>query len=195
MSVFTFLLGIFMAGLVSMTQGTLRVTNTADSSDEARRAFLRLDRQVRYADAINYPGQGTDGAWYVEFRTPLSDLTGPTARCSQWRYRPDGTFQTRSWAEGSAPAATSWSTVMTSFTAGTTSPFVLHPATGTQVRQRLEVELDASRGRASTRGSADLDTSFVARNSTANSPGNVDTALPTGVSDNPVCGAPGAIRN
>ena len=58
MGIFSIVIAIFMAGIVTMTRNTVRVQVTSDASESVRRVFQRLDKQVRYADAINLPGSG-----------------------------------------------------------------------------------------------------------------------------------------
>ena len=55
MGIFSLVLAVFGAGVVSMTKSTARVSATSDVTNEARRAFSLLDKQVRYATAINSP--------------------------------------------------------------------------------------------------------------------------------------------
>src|ERR1700710_2054812 len=55
MSIFGVLLTLVMAGVVSLSHSTVKVGNSADAADDLRLAFESMDRQVRYADAVNDP--------------------------------------------------------------------------------------------------------------------------------------------
>jgi hypothetical protein len=64
------------------------------------------------------------------------------------------------------------------------------PADGTYARQRLTVAVDVVRPRTPTQ---QLDTTFVARNTTVETPTNLD-ADGNGISDNQVCTSQGVGR-
>ncbi|WP_258723188.1 PulJ/GspJ family protein [Cellulomonas sp. NS3] len=187
MAIFTIVVSVFMAGLVTMTRNTVRTEITADASASVRRVFQRLDKQVRYADAINLPGNGPSGARYVEFRTPATVAASGVTTCTQWRWDPTAkVLQSRTWAQsaGSLPA---WRVVATDVTVDSGVPgypFQVLVAEPDHPRQSLRVNLlltsDASAGQVST------ESTFVARNSSVESAGNADTNA-DGVSDTPAC--------
>lgn len=185
MSIFLVVAAVFMTGLVSMTTSTSRTQNTADSGDAVRAAFLSMDRQVRYADAVNRPGRGASGDWYVEFRTPVTTAAA-SATCTQWRYdTTGGQLLMRTWNDDSTPGG-SWTFLATVTKAPAAPPFTTSPATATQPFQRLAVDLRSGRGSGASAGGAQVQTSFTARNSSAASPSNRD-ADGDGRSDTPVC--------
>lgn len=183
MSVFAVLLAVVMTSVVATGRSAVRAQNTADTADDARRAFTIMDKQARYADAVNFPG-AAGGDYWVELRT--ISLTDETPRCVQWRYRTStGELQTRTWTEGAAPSTGAWTTVLTTGARGAQGqPFGMVPTSSDRTLQSLTVSLLDSRSGA---GSSSLQTTFVARNSSAASPGNTDVAPADGVSDTPVC--------
>jgi prepilin-type N-terminal cleavage/methylation domain-containing protein len=174
MSIFSVVLTIFMAAVLSMTTSTGRVNATTDAGDGVRAAFLKLDRQVRYADAINQPVQTSAGRWYVEFRTSQRANGQPTL-CTQWRYDPTvQEMQVRTWNDGQVPAAT-FRTITTDVLPpqpSGSSPFTVALADGDHANQKLAVALTAGSGTGAYAGRASMQTSFVARNSSTASPSN-----------------------
>lgn len=183
MTIFTTLLAIIMVAVVGLTRSAVRSTSVADTGQDARRAFTLLDKQVRYADAVNFPG-AAGGAHWVEFRTPPGTAV-TTTTCTQWRYRPAaGRLETRSWVEGATPP-TMWSLVLVT-ASGTLQgqPFAMLKTDTIHPLQRLTVDL-TSRRQAGV-GESVLKTTFVARNSSPASPGNIDANADL-VSDIPVC--------
>lgn len=197
MSIFMVVVGLFMSALVTMTSGTSRTQNTADSGDSVRAAFLRMDRQVRYATDINQAGRGASGDWYVEFRSPQQSTSTTAARsdvpaglCTQWRYGvAEGHLDMRTWTDGSVPPS-SWTTVATRLQPPAAAPFSVALTSDSQPFQRLSVHLVAARGTGGAAGSAEIETTFVARNSSPASTTNVDSNH-DGVTDSPVCSAGG----
>ncbi|WP_432533516.1 PulJ/GspJ family protein [Kineococcus arenarius] len=187
MGIFSLVLGVFMSGVLVMYRDTNRSQAVASTSDALRKTFMTMDRQVRYAEGVNYPGL-VNGNYYVEFRAPSDG--GKPATCYQWRYSVSGgTIAYRTWA-ATGSAGNVWTQTANGLLTGlTTSPFTMHKAeVTTEVdkvsysRQRLQVRLSGARDG----GAEETSTTFVATNSGVDAPGNksVDVA---GVSDNPVC--------
>lgn len=197
MSILTTVLVVMLSAVVGLSRMTVKTQNTADATGDVRAAYLRLDRDVRYADAISVPGQ-VSGDWFVEMTRPATGTSG--ARCSQWRFHQAGsTLQVRTWVRGAA-VPTAWSTVAGSLALDPArAPFTRAaagsaPAQGGNVplaRQQLAVHLLAQRGTGRPAGTAVVDTAFTARNSSAASPGNADTT--TAVAD--LCGSTTTIRS
>jgi prepilin-type N-terminal cleavage/methylation domain-containing protein len=187
MGIFTIVISIFMAGLITMTENTVRTEVTTDAAESVRRVFQRLDKQVRYADAINLPGNGASGARYVEFRTPETVSASGVTTCTQWRWNPaTEEIQARVWPQ-SAATLPGWSVVATDVVDDATVtgyPFTVVVASPSHPRQSLQLQLllesDASSGSVSS------DSTFVARNSSVDSAGNKDDNT-DGVSDAPAC--------
>jgi len=196
MAIFTVILSIFLAGLISMAHTTARATQVVDASDSLRASFQALDKQIRYASSINRPGVGPSGSWYVEFvATDLPD--GQLPLCTQWRYDPTArTLGYRTWRDDPGSSVSDWRIVafgVTNDTGAGQVPFGFRAAgdpsaAGTvTARQELTVSLvvDADPGPGGTVQS-DVATAFVARNSSDASPSNADVDA-DGQSDTPVC--------
>jgi prepilin-type N-terminal cleavage/methylation domain-containing protein len=101
--------------------------------DNSRKVVTLLDKQVRYANAINTPGTGTDGNFYVEFRV---GNTNQQQTCYQWRWVTTAkTLQYRTWMPdlfggAGTPAATSWVSIGTGVSkSGATPIFDITPDT------------------------------------------------------------------
>ena len=194
MGIFTVLITVIMGGVVMMSRSTVRADATVTASDGLRNAFQRLDRQVRYAEAVNFPGVGGGGRQYVEFRVGATVSATGKATCTQWRWDPTGgTLDRRSWEDRAGVVIPGFGTVVRDAqppVAGDVDPypFQLLKATNENPRQRLAVRLRAGDPQFSR--VVEQQTVFVARNSSTNSLTNSDTVTP-GVSDIPVCMAGG----
>ncbi|WP_158257173.1 PulJ/GspJ family protein [Kineococcus xinjiangensis] len=166
MSIFTVILAIFMAGVVSMTKSTVKAQNTSDESAQARKIFQTFDHQLRYADAVNWPNQAADGYWYVDFRTRAT-VAGAPSECVQFRLNTaERTLERRAWKVAPTVTAPPWSTAASwvGLPPAGTAPFKLEVTSAEHQHQRLTVDLSVSRksGQPGTR----LHSTFVARNTT-----------------------------
>lgn len=188
--IFSVVVAVCMAGIVIMTRSTVRADVVAGSGDAARTAFQRMERQVRYAESINYPGAGPSGARYVEFRTSAAVSKSGVATCTQWRWVPSsGALQMRSWNDTSNPSLPAWTTLTSDVlpdadTSGRAYPFEVNAATATSPRQTLTLRMRV--GNATVDAGVDSETTFVARNSSVKSVSNAD-ANGDGQSDTKVC--------
>jgi prepilin-type N-terminal cleavage/methylation domain-containing protein len=189
MSIFVVVLSITAGGIAMMARDVVKTTNLSTSTDQMRQAFTRLDRQVRYASQVNFPGKNTAGtSWFVEFLAPDGDGV-PT--CYQWRLDTAADrLQLRSWPGPPAAEATvapAWTTVASNVANDPTAdqPFTLVPADADTPRQGLDISLVARRASAHT-SSVSLETSLYARNSSSQSESNND-ADGNGASDTPIC--------
>jgi type II secretory pathway pseudopilin PulG len=186
MGIFVTVIAIFMGGVVVMTKNAVRSTVTANAGDSARLVLQRFDKQVRYADAINLPGPGTGGRQYIEFRTPATVAASGVTTCTQWRWDPTTTvMEMRSWADGatSLPAFVSVAKGIVADPSVPKYPFALDLASPVHPRQEVTVSLLLSGAQGARVSTA---SSYVARNSSVESPSNVDNPA-DGVSDTPVC--------
>jgi hypothetical protein len=174
--IFTIFISLFLVAVVSLARGTSRATLTADSSSGVLLVFQDIDRQVRYADAVNFPGNGVSGSRYryVEFRTPAASARSGVTTCTQWRYDSvAGTIASRQWTDVGGAVASPWKVKLDAVygAPSATYPFRLEPATANQAkRQRLYISIDA--GNLALQAGASIETSFIARNSSISSPGN-----------------------
>lgn len=194
-ALFTLFMSLFLGVVISLTRGSTWVKSTSESSSGILITFQNFDREIRYADAINYPGTGASGAEYVEFRIPAASTATP-ASCVQWRFDPaDGRFQSRKWNAGSVSSVSPWATKMSNVIdepdvpGEPDYPFNLIPAS-TDGSAKQQLELTISAGSEAEDSGSRSSTSFVARNSSIASPSNVDNNT-DGVSDVHVCTIPG----
>ncbi|WP_284501212.1 type II secretion system protein J [Actinotalea sp. C106] len=169
MGIFTVVLAVFFGGLITMTRSTSRSQDVTAAGNSVRSAFQTMDRQIRYASAINTPGTGGSGSHYVEFLTG-SQPDGLAPLCTQWRLDPTNrVLQQRTWRDTPSATRSSWRTVATDIRNDVTvhPPFTLYPVGDGRSRQQLAVALDAGAGEGGTDSApgADVSTVFVARNS------------------------------
>ncbi|EPR76433.1 Prepilin-type cleavage/methylation-like protein [Leifsonia rubra CMS 76R] len=189
--VFTLFMAMMVSTVVVLSHGATRTQLVGQSTNSAITMFGALDRQVRYSDAINYPGPGVSGNRYVEFRTPAeSTVSQVIPLCTQWKFDPTAsTISSRSWNDTPSSTATPWvlriSNVIDDQTASDPYPFRLVPAgiTGSALQQ-LDVKLHA--GNEARDEGVEFTSSFVARNSSIRSESNADFNADQ-VSDTPVC--------
>jgi hypothetical protein len=119
----------FLAATNAIYSGIHKQQGITDAADGNRRAFELLDKQVRYASAINTPGTAADGNFYIEYMWSKSTGSLDAVTCTQWRLNPTtDVLQYRSWAAGSTPNPTpTFTTVDTGVTntPSTQPPFSL----------------------------------------------------------------------
>lgn len=195
MGIFTAIIAVFMAGIVVMTQNTARSQAVADNGDEVRRVFQRLDKDVRYASAINLPWFGTSGAYYVEYLIDAVD-GDEQPLCTQWRYDPAGrVVQRRTWRVVPSPTAGPWVTIATGVRNDLSDPAQYPFKMSVSLKQELMVVLDAGAGASGegARKGAELRAHFVARNTTSLTATRNDLDA-NKVSDTPVCQSGGMGR-
>ncbi len=164
---FSVVISVFIGATNSMFSSLRKQQGVADAADGNRRAFLLLEKQVRYASAINTPGLGTDGKYYVEWQAPNS---AAQQTCVQWRLDPSlSKLQWRTWViTGGSVTAPAWTTVATGVVNdvnATTKPFALRSTTSAGVTlnyQQLQVHLESARNKPA--GKAVTDTAFTALN-------------------------------
>lgn len=169
MGVFSVFLAIFGSGIVIMTQDTVRTNATIDATNQGRRAFSQLDKQVRSASTINNPVLVLGTRWTVEFRT---DATGASTSgienpslCTQWRVdTATDLLQWRSWNVG-ASTAPAWRTTATNvINTPSQQPFTFSPTSASSTKQKLAVDWFIKKSTAPTTA---IDSVLVARNSNA----------------------------
>lgn len=194
LAIFSVFVTIFITSVINLAQSTTRAQVTAQASSGVLNVFQNIDRQVRWADEINFPGTGRSGGGkqYVEFHQAAKSSSTRTAKCVQWRYDPAAaTLAMRSWEEGATPAST-WSVKLRDVLpkSGSDYPFRMLPASLTgSAKQSLAIRLDAGSERLSDVAMTSV---YVARNSSLGSASNVDSNG-DGVSDVPTC-SPSGVR-
>jgi prepilin-type N-terminal cleavage/methylation domain-containing protein len=97
----------FLAATNSIYSGIHKQQGITNAADGNRRALELLDKQVRYASAINAPVTAADGNFYLEYQWSKSNGSTDTVTCSQWRLNPvTDVLQWRSWTSGTTPSPT-----------------------------------------------------------------------------------------
>jgi prepilin-type N-terminal cleavage/methylation domain-containing protein len=100
MALFAILLALVAAATTTMFTSLRKQTGQTDNLDNSRKVVQLLDKQVRYASAINTPVTGSDGNLYVEW---LSGNLNQQQTCYQWRWVVSGSqLQYRTWSYYSA---------------------------------------------------------------------------------------------
>jgi hypothetical protein len=187
MLVFAVFLTILLSSITGIVRASTKVSVVAQTSNGLLNVFTKFDRQVRYADAINFPGIGTTTAdMYVEFRVPATSSPNGVTTCTQWRYDlATSSLQSRTWPQTAGATGSAWITNLPNVAndGGPTYPFQMKPATSTFKNQQLVLTVDG--GLAPVKGAA-VSTAFVARNSLISTISNSQTVT-AGVSDTPVC--------
>lgn len=111
MSILTIFFAVFSSVAVRLFDSSRSQQGRSDNLDSNRNVVEVLDRQVRYANAINPPGT-VGGSTYVDWR---AGSKGQQQTCYQWRVTAAGLMQWRSWlppyTSGGYTGLTSWSTV------------------------------------------------------------------------------------
>ncbi len=188
MLVFSIFITILLTSILGVTRASTQAQVIARAASGTLSVFQNFDREIRYADSINFPGSGTSGARYVEFRIPAAS-SDATAICRQWRFDPStGLLQSRQWFDVTPFSNPAWVTRLSVVfdDGGSTYPFAVSPAQRSgSAMQQLTLTLDA--GNASQRGAA-IASNFVARNSSIASVSN-DNVIYAGASGARVCSA------
>jgi prepilin-type N-terminal cleavage/methylation domain-containing protein len=177
MVIFSIFMSTAMAAIISIMNSTHKSQSLTDGAAQLENAFQRLDHQVRYADAVNQPGPGTNGT-YVEWHTQATSTTPQT--CAQLKYDPTAkTLSERTWLPGAAVvAATSWILVANNIVNTASQPPFAQIATkkvgGTTTllaHQQLVLDLFSRPGGQIKKvtNQSEITTSFTALNSTTQS--------------------------
>ncbi|MGL4339452.1 MAG: PulJ/GspJ family protein [Rhodoglobus sp.] len=194
-SIFTIFITIVLTTTVAIAQNATRTQLIAESTNSSLVVFGRLDRQARYADSINFPGEGVSGSRYIEFRTPSTSSASGETMCTQWRYNPSAArLEWRQWVDDNpATLPSTFTTAMNNVindTSKPTYPFALLRADSTSM-QRMTVSI--SSGNEFMDVGADVNSVFSARNSSASSSPSNDDFDADGESDDPICQLSGVV--
>lgn len=188
LGLFSVLLSIAVAGVMSLNRVALSARVDAQTSSQIGIAVQSVDKSIRYAEAVNYPGTTSSGA-YVEWRTSAASAPSGVTTCTQLHYAPDsGTLAMRSWVATASPTTGTWRVILSKMrgTASITYPFVMIPAGSISNYQGLAISiLTGPNESAGTETSATI----YAKNSSSESPSN--TLGSGGQSASPVCSTMG----
>lgn len=186
MSIFVVVIAISTAGVVTMAKDTKLAQSASDGAFASRKAFLLLDRQVRYASEVQ-PISTESGYSYLRFQS-VQDTAGASVvnpLCTEWRQHTSGKaeLQMRTWAalaDKSYPAG-GWQTVLIGLAKPDTSVFTVTQPSGAARFAQVQVALSVSRGAGKTQRNSDIATTLVARNSDAgtSAPGSTGTPPPS----------------
>jgi Tfp pilus assembly protein PilW len=103
MSVMSLVMVVFTGGIAQLYQAQNHSEALTSVTQQIHIAFVRLDRDIRYASGISDPGAAVTGNEYVEF-----EITNVApAVCTQLRLTPSGQLQIR--RKAGTAAAGSWS--------------------------------------------------------------------------------------
>jgi prepilin-type N-terminal cleavage/methylation domain-containing protein len=146
MTIMGIFVAIFSTVAAKMFDSTKSQQARSGNLDSNRNIVQVLDRQLRYANAVNAPVT-VNGSQYVTWRSGSIGSSGKVQTCYQWRVTPAGLMQQRSWVLP-LTSATAWSTVGTGVRPVEALPiFSLASPIGTgQNRQQLTLQLNSSRG-------------------------------------------------
>ncbi|WP_334168860.1 PilW family protein [Timonella senegalensis] len=176
MAILVLLLGVTLTAVAGMSKSTVRSQAVADASDQLRTTYQRLDKEVRYASSVNQPGV-VGNSIYFEYLIDSNIATG-TPECVQWRYVADkGELQRRTWPNGTTKAS-AWQTMITRLRNDLSQveqqPFRVQRAGNNNgkvtSKQQLDIFLDTGLGADADPRGGQLDVTFVAQNSSTNSP-------------------------
>lgn len=169
MSVF---MAMFTAGVVQMFHIANATESASTGQVQVNIAFLRLDKEVRYASDISTPGPSAAGAdVYVEYLMPDTG-TGSNDCTELWLDVTNQQLQRRTWPQGAGLAAgVGWVPLASSISAPATDPvFVRTAGVDAQPFQRLALNLVASSGSGSTATTKQFGITFTALNSSIGDP-------------------------
>jgi prepilin-type N-terminal cleavage/methylation domain-containing protein len=161
MSVFSVLMAIFTTGVLQMFKSNDKDMDIAQTVSQANQAFVRLDKQIRYASAISTPtNPPLASGSYVEYLISVVNL----GTCYELWYDPaQHALRSRNWpAKG--VAGNTWSTLATGVTA--TTPFTLIAPVNQFTFQRLKLNLTTSVGAQKSATTAQTSVTFTALNTT-----------------------------
>lgn len=138
------ILGIFMSVFMGLAVKVLDSSSNqqarSNNLDSNRNVVQLMDRQVRYANAVNTPGTTVDGTRWVEWR---SGSTGRQQTCYQYRVTPAGRMEFRTWEPpltAGPVTASAWRTAGSGVMPRGVDPIfsiTSDVATATQYRQQL----------------------------------------------------------
>ncbi|WP_460801904.1 PulJ/GspJ family protein [Microbacterium sp. GXF6406] len=185
MGIFSLFLAMFLGTVISVTRATTQAKVDAQTSSAIGIAVQRVERSVRYADTINYPG-ATAGFAYVEWRTDAVSATSGAVTCTQLRYsEEEGTIAMRSWPANESPSSGTWSVLLRDVMGEAADDMPFRVVTADGVTSNYQgLTLDISAGISDAAGTSTR-TTIYAKNSSVNSPSN--TAAANGQSMTPVC--------
>jgi prepilin-type N-terminal cleavage/methylation domain-containing protein len=157
--VLTVVMSMFTGAMLQIYRNVNKTEAVSGVQSQLNVAFLRLDKEIRYASAIS--DQVTSGGDYF-FRFLISN-TG-TSRCVELKL--DGTAKKllrRDWTQTSGtPAVSPWLPLASSVTS--TSPFLTSDAADSYAAPSVRIRLRATTGATNDASSRATDMTFTAQN-------------------------------
>jgi prepilin-type N-terminal cleavage/methylation domain-containing protein len=176
------ILSIFLAILGTATFSMFRSVNLTQQSDYAtsqlNQAYIRLEREVRFASGISNPGVDNFNQPSVEF----ADTTSGVQICTQIRLAPGGVLQQRTWTDDGSPPVFSTPTTLAIDVAADTptapasadpsvsGPFATLPVSANASNEQLEIAVNVRQASQTTGTNTrvrHLDATFTAANTDA----------------------------
>jgi hypothetical protein len=161
----SFCMAMFTTGILQMYRFANKNETISTAQSQLHIAFIRLEKELRYAAGISDPGLvGLNP--YVEYLTTNSG--NPV--CAELRLSVGNQqLQRRTWTHGAAVVApTAWIPLVSGVT--TAAPFTVLAADATYNFQRLQVRLVSSSGAGGTATSTQIDVTFTALNTSLGTP-------------------------
>jgi prepilin-type N-terminal cleavage/methylation domain-containing protein len=157
-TIMSILMAVSTAGMLQMYRSATKSEVLAQAQAQMQQAYMRLDREIRYASEISTPGKvGSD--YYVEYQ--LTD-SASVLQCVELRLTAaTATLERRMWADATTPTG-NWNTLadnVTSSLAG--NPFTLTDGT---LFQALRIQVKGSTTTNSSPVVTGTDATFTALN-------------------------------
>jgi Flp pilus assembly pilin Flp len=165
-------LAIFTTAIITMIKSANRNQTISFTQAQVTTAFLRLEKEIRYASAISQEGT-VGGDPTVEY---LTTNTGNRV-CTELRLH-SGQLQWRTWTQPAPPAVpgpanvtpSQWIPLATGVSS--TTPFTFHDADSQYVFQRLELNLTAGTTAGGVANARKTDVTLTALNTSLSSQGD-----------------------
>ena len=183
MLVMVIFMTIFTGAVVSMARTVVKVDAVTSSAAQVDKAFLTLDKLVRYANAITTIGTAPSGGWYVELDTV--DTAASKDTCTQlWVDFTTKRLRVRTWDARTAiglPIPSAWKTLADNIQPKDTTGAAYQPFTVSAVGasapagarfQQLTVTLTAGTSKVTSASTTRASMTFTALNSSASDPTN-----------------------
>ncbi|GAA0807861.1 PulJ/GspJ family protein [Spirilliplanes yamanashiensis] len=156
LGVMTIVMALFGAGLTQLYRTAQRSESLGVAQTQLHQAFLRLDRDIRYASGISLPGTA-GGDSYVEYVISNTEVV----RCTQLRLSASGLLQSR-FRRDSGPVS-GWQTLASHVTTPRAFTRTLASEAGAP-HQQLGVTLTLSAGAGATASRRQASFTFTALN-------------------------------
>jgi prepilin-type N-terminal cleavage/methylation domain-containing protein len=123
MSIMSVLMTVVTGAVLQIYHSVNEVDSLSEAQTQVNAAFIRLDREIRYARSVSDPGL-VSGDYYVEYLRSVDSVD----TCVELRLRTTtGELQRRQWTKNVSPLApTAWTTLASDVTA--TTPFTVTAA-------------------------------------------------------------------